>query len=532
MVIGIIILMIGVNVSSSFARDADVKTMSSVGFDGNTLYVDGTGPGNYTSLDIVITNIDADTLSVLIGKGTGEFEYGDVITTGSGPFSVSTGDFNMDDILDLAVTNSDESSVHILIGDGFGGFSFQQQCSVLETPVDVVVGSFNDDEFTDLAVANYGDHNVSILLGDGSGGFEEHQDYLVDWGPMAIIAEDFDDDGNLDVATANYASSSISILLSDGTGGFEYHQDYSVGFYSTDIVAGDFNNDYFLDLAVVNTFDGIISILLGDGLGGFGTPDDYLLDEEYFPRQIVTNDFDGDENLDLAVTNQYAYSISILLGDGTGGFGEPETYNVGDNPVGIVSDDFNRDKIVDLAVVLLEEDAVAILIGDGDGNFGDETFLYSVGDSPFGIVVGEFNSNQPDLMCDGDLSWVDIPPGSTVTGSFTVENIGGSNSELDWEVESYPEWGTWTFDPDGGEDLLEGDSIIVDVEIVAPDEQEETFTGEVVLVNSEIPDDTCIIDVSLATPVNQQVINPLLQMILERFPNVFPILRNLLEAQY
>jgi len=29
-------------------------------------------------------------------------------------------------------------------------------------------------------------------------------------------------------------------------------------------------------------------------------------------------------------------------------------------------------------------------------------------------------------------------------------------------------------------------------------------------------------------PVNQQVINPLLQMILERFPNAFPILRYLL----
>jgi len=29
-------------------------------------------------------------------------------------------------------------------------------------------------------------------------------------------------------------------------------------------------------------------------------------------------------------------------------------------------------------------------------------------------------------------------------------------------------------------------------------------------------------------PVNQQVINPLLQMILERFPNAFPLLRQLL----
>ena len=49
------------------------------------------------------------------------------------------------------------------------------------------------------------------------------------------------------------------------------------------------------------------------------------------------------------------------------------------------------------------------------------------------------------------------------------------------------------------------------------------------IVNSENPNDFCIIDVSLATPVSQQVdIHPLFQRILERFPNAFPILRHLL----
>ena len=47
-------------------------------------------------------------------------------------------------------------------------------------------------------------------------------------------------------------------------------------------------------------------------------------------------------------------------------------------------------------------------------------------------------------------------------------------------------------------------------------------------VNSENPNDFCVIDVSLATPVSQQVdIHPLFQRILERFPNAFPILKYL-----
>jgi len=134
----------------------------------------------------------------------------------------------------------------------------------------------------------------------------------------------------------------------------------------------------------------------------------------------------------------------------------------------------------------------------------------------------------PDLDCSGTLSWTGVTPGDTVSGSITVENIGDLGSLLDWGVESYPDWGTWTFNPESGTDLLAGETEIIDVEVVAPDESEETFTGEVVLVNSENPDDICIIDVSLATPVsqvqgNQQILR-FLQSIIERFP----ILRQLL----
>jgi len=137
--------------------------------------------------------------------------------------------------------------------------------------------------------------------------------------------------------------------------------------------------------------------------------------------------------------------------------------------------------------------------------------------------------SDPDLNCEGSLSWTDVEPGATVTDSFIVENIGESLSLLDWEVLSYPDWGNWTFTPDSGTGLSEGDSVTIEVEVEAPNEEETEFTGEIILVNSDNPDDTCTIDVSLATPVSQQVdIHPLFQRILEWFPNAFPILRYLL----
>jgi len=131
---------------------------------------------------------------------------------------------------------------------------------------------------------------------------------------------------------------------------------------------------------------------------------------------------------------------------------------------------------------------------------------------------------EPNLDCDGVLNWEEIDPGATVTGTFTVENIGGSL--LDWEIESYPDWGAWAFEPESGEDLTKEDgAITIEVEVIAPDEAEDELTGEVKIVNSEDPDDFCIIDATMTDPVSQQ---SLILQFLERLADRFPRLGNLL----
>jgi len=106
----------------------------------------------------------------------------------------------------------------------------------------------------------------------------------------------------------------------------------------------------------------------------------------------------------------------------------------------------------------------------------------------------------PDLNCEGSLSWADIYPGETITGIFEVENIGEPCSELNWEIESYPDWGTsWTFYPDSFEGLTpESGPITVDVEIVAPDDPNVEFQGEIRVVNVDDPSDYDIVDIYLA----------------------------------
>ncbi len=107
----------------------------------------------------------------------------------------------------------------------------------------------------------------------------------------------------------------------------------------------------------------------------------------------------------------------------------------------------------------------------------------------------------PDLDCDGSLCFVDVEPGETVIGTFTVENIGTAGSELDWEIDTYPDWGTWTFDPDSGLDLTpEAGAITIEVEVITPDDPTLELEGEVVVVNSEDTGDICIIDLAISIP--------------------------------
>lgn len=140
-----------------------------------------------------------------------------------------------------------------------------------------------------------------------------------------------------------------------------------------------------------------------------------------------------------------------------------------------------------------------------------------------GIVEGVF----ADLACDGVLNWQDIEPGSTQTATITVENIGDSGSELDWEIDSFPDWGTWSFTPGSGTGLTPEDGAVsIAVEVIAPEGAEE-FTGEVKIINSNAPADFCIIGATMVDAVSQP---SLILQFIEALAMRFPILAQILAA--
>jgi hypothetical protein len=136
---------------------------------------------------------------------------------------------------------------------------------------------------------------------------------------------------------------------------------------------------------------------------------------------------------------------------------------------------------------------------------------------------------EPDLTCDGSLSWDKVKPGDTVNGTFQVGNMGEVGSLLNWNVDSWPTWGNWTFSPPNGAGLPDGSWVTITVTVVAPPEKKTNFTGKIKMINSDDPTDFCEVDVYLKTPLNQNIyFQQLFERMFQRFPHAFPILRHLL----
>jgi len=136
---------------------------------------------------------------------------------------------------------------------------------------------------------------------------------------------------------------------------------------------------------------------------------------------------------------------------------------------------------------------------------------------------------EPDLDCVGNFKWKNVVPGKTIKGYFQVKNIGGSDSLLNWKIGSYPTWGTWTFNPEYGENLTpESGGIYVEISIVTPNEQKKEFDGYIKVENQENPEDYDFIPVTIKTPVNKNFIYSAIFQFLLKLKQIFPLYEKIL----
>ncbi|CAF0836253.1 unnamed protein product [Adineta steineri] len=83
---------------------------------------------------------------------------------------------------------------------------------------------------------------------------------------------------------------------------------------------------------------------------------------------VIVDDFNNDGQLDLAVSNNYAHNVGVLLGIGNGTFLAQMTYSTGFGsiPLSINSGDFNSDGKLDLVITDNLKNNVGILLNTCD----------------------------------------------------------------------------------------------------------------------------------------------------------------------
>lgn len=138
---------------------------------------------------------------------------------------------------------------------------------------------------------------------------------------------------------------------------------------------------------------------------------------------------------------------------------------------------------------------------------------------------------KPDLDTDGSISeLVDYrQTPHTFHDSFTVTNVGEPGSELNWKISSYPDWGSFSFNPSHGSNVGKGDDVTVGVtfSIGQYTTPYHTLSGDIKVVNSDDSNNFKLVSVTVDVP-RCKILNSNFLILLKDHTNLFPILQKLI----
>jgi len=224
--------------------------------------------------DIAVDSWGENKVLLLFGKGDGTFQFpGTKFDVGKMPYQrLRTADLNADGHADIITSNFEASSVSVLFGDGRGTFT-RKDFPAPPDPFGLAIADLNGDGHLDIAIAHYSGQGtdrsknaLSVLFGDGKGNFSLAKGSPFPTGhyPGTLAAGDLNGDGIADIVVPNYEDGTLTIYLGGRNGITPAgYSPIRVGHTPHGVVIADLNHDGKGDIVVAEEEDNDILVLLG-----------------------------------------------------------------------------------------------------------------------------------------------------------------------------------------------------------------------------------------------------------------------------
>ena len=296
--------------------------------------------------------------------------------------------------LDLLTTNFDAATISVLLGDGHGDFVPLDDQFASSAPSQVAAGFFNDDANLDLVISEGEGDWVNIMLGNGDGTFQSPVESPCNHDPAGVLVADMNHDDRPDivVSIASESGGEVNILLGNGDGTFSFNPEEQARRLvapSYDIGVGRLDGDENLDVAAVTT-DGQLSILIGDGTGHLARPTMQPTGEA--PLRMALVDLDGDTKLDFVTADSGSDQLTLFRGDGAGGATKVGTVATGQAPMSVAISDIDGDGRLDALTANTASSDVSVIPGLPGGSFGPARHFVSPL-RPFVAGSGDFDGD-------------------------------------------------------------------------------------------------------------------------------------------
>jgi len=349
-------------------------------------------------------------------------------------YFILSADLDRDNYMDIVYTGSVTSGLFVSYGDPIDTLTDPENLLEINQAA-IGIGYIDTDTLLDIVAVN--SDSAYILLNQGSRLFTSSSILISNYTGVPSVALGYlDDDVYLDIISAP-----DNLHTGDGTGDFT-GSTLSFSFESVNI--SDFDYDGIDDLLI--TGDDSVKIYINDGSADFTqTASEFVgaVSLEIPPSSAVT-DFNRDQNVDFALVQPLAGPstesvICIGLGDGAGDLLQYSTITVSGDAYDLVATDVNRDNQMDIVISNGTVQRLEIYLGDGIGGFAEPEFVALPTDDDMTFVLSTLDLNRdgnPDYISggpDGDnlIAAIDKHPATTESlDEMVVSGYNGINLEI------------------------------------------------------------------------------------------------------